>query len=576
MTRNIVSDVLVVGGGAAAARAAIEADMAGAKVAVAVKGGFGRVSGLRGSGATGCSGGLLGFSDTPHVIDGRRIVSKPEEEPAALLDYMLILGLGMADRKLMKGVIEDIPRAKEGLKKWGLVVEDMAPFMRCFITPMPGLANVVRSKGRIQIVEDTMAVDLIIQDGACRGAVCIHEKSGGVVLLKAKAVILATGGAAQLYMHNCHPSCVTGDGYAMGYAAGAELMNMEYQQIIWATVYPTVNILPAIWQAHPRVLNGNGEEFMARYLPQGVALVDVQNAKLRHWPFSTRDISKYLDISAVKEANAGRANEHHAFLIATDDFKASWGKKIVPQSRDWLQFRGIDWEKEFLEANVAYHCHNGGLRIDENGETSISGLHAVGETAAGPFGADRLAGSMMASSQVLAMRAGWHAAVMSGTKRGPATADTAQLDETINRIDRLKNLRGAVTPGALIKRLQLAAWENMLVVRSETSLIRMLEEIEHIRNEITAGLAIVNTTDLVRALELQNLLQVGEIIARTARMRTESRGNHYRDDYPERDDANWLHSVTVGKVADKMTLGTCARDPEWRSDTGDIGELSWG
>ena len=109
-----------------------------------------------------------------------------------------------------------------------------------------------------------------------------------------------------------------------------------------------------------------------------------------------------------------------------------------------------------------------------------------------------------------------------------------------------------------------------------TSLDQLSEEIAGIRSEMTTRLSVENTTDLVSALELDNLLRVAEIIMTAARERKESRGNHYRDDFPERDDAKWLHSITVKKTDEQMTPGKLVRDPEWRDRTGDMGKLEWG
>jgi fumarate reductase (CoM/CoB) subunit A len=576
MTTVVESDVLVVGGGGAGCRAAIEAFEAGTRVTIAVKGLFGRIGGLRGSGASGATDSY-GFLSNPqsgrYVYGGLAGATTIEEEQEAFFKIGLQVGLGMADRHLMEILVKEAPAAKRRLKEWGVIVEDMDPFLRCYIAPTPGMACVVRGTNKINILEHVMVTRLIIRDGVCSGAIGINEIDGDIIIFKAKSTILATGGSGQLYTHTFQPLCITGDGYAIGYEAGAELLNMEFQQMLWAIVFPTTNTLPGLYR--PKLLNVNGAEFVQNYLPQGTTLNEVLDKKLQHWPFTSRDISKYLEIAAVKETKAGRASEHNGFYIRTDEV-ISAKKRPFREILEWCKTHGVDLSKEYVEANVSYHCHNGGMRIDENGETTIPGLYAVGETAAGPYGVDRVGGCMMASSQVFGTRAGKHAAAIAREMKTPLAIDDNLISNELERINNLKKSKGVLKPGELKKRLQKVAWENLLIVKSEESLCQLIEEIEGIRNDMTLRLSVEDTADLVNALELNNLLTVGEIIAMSARERKESRGNHYRDDFPDRDDTNWLHSITVKKVGNEMKPGTLVRDPEWSDTAGDVGNLRWG
>jgi len=570
MTKVVETDVLVIGGGGAAARAAIEAHQAGAKITIAVKGGFGS-RGLRGTGSTGYARPDYLYFPTP----AREV--KPAEELEVVYKRIIQAGLGLADRRLVKALVEDGREVRETLEKWGVVhpviegtiIHHKGTARR--IDPMPGLANIVRGIGEITVLSNTMVTDLLIQNGVCVGAVTIDEREGEPLLIKAGSTILSTGGDAQLYRVNFHPSCVTGDGYAMGYNAGAELMNLEFMQIFPAIGYPTFNNLGwNIWTVNPRILNGNGEEFIQNYLPKRVTVEECMEQHGKHGPFSARDFGKYLEASITKEVKAGRGNEHDACYLDTNALK-----RLPPKYQQWYSYRGVDLDKEYVELSVGYHCSNGGLRIDENGQTTIPGLYAIGETATGAHGADRLGGGMQAFCQVFGRRAGKHAAAAAKAK-GLPTLDNRAAESQLKHIAEFKESKGDQKPAELRKRLQKTAWENLLAVRTKKGITQALKEIGQIRDELMLRLSVVSTWELTQALELENLLQVGELVANAALMRTESRGGHYRDDCPERDDANWTKVITVKKVNGKMQLSPVVIDEEWEDRPDDLGIEWWG
>ena len=569
MATVIETDVLVIGGGGAAARAAIESHQAGAKTTLAVKGRFG-LKGNRGTGATGyASPNYRYFTMVDKSV-------KPDEECEVVYQRIIQAGLGLTDRRLARILVDEAAEARRTLDKWG-VVHPSAKYPPVpptgiwrYTDPMPGLANVIRGNTEITVLERLMVTDLLTQNGMCVGAVAVNEENGETFLLKAGSTILATGGDAQLFSVNLHPSCVTGDGYAMGYDLGAELMNLEFMQMFVATAYPTVNSLqPVIWRLYPKILNGNGDEFISNYLPQGVTIKQCMEEKSTHGPFSTRDMGKYLEISITKEIKAGRGSEHDACYL-----EARALKRVPEARRQWFAYRGVDLTRQYVEITVTHQCSNGGLIIDENGQTTIPGLYAVGETVAGPHGADRLGGNMQTFCHVFGIRAGKHATATAKAKGLPEVGKPV-AESQLKRIAELKECKGDQKPLALMKMLKGTAWANLLAVRSKEGLTQLLEEIGRIRNELVPRLSVESAPELVQALELTNLLQVGEIVANTALMREESRGGHYRDDFPEQDDTNWLQAITVKKVAGNMQLGTLKLDEKWE-DRPAILEGWWG
>lgn len=566
MTRIIESDVLVVGGGGAAARAAVEAHHAGAKVVLAVKGRFGAV-GTRGSGATAGAISELG---------GMRPIGMPDGPPSSgrqvAFDDIVQAGLGVADRQLVEILTDETWDAMTDLREWGATFGGLG--IKSHGLPiMTALEHRIRQSDII-IQQETMIVSLLVEDGTCQGAVGISE-NGGTCVFKAAATILGTGGNGQLFARNLHPSCVTGDGYAMGYEAGAELMNMEFNQIFQGTVFPTINMLTTgwMWQHYPSITNANGEEFIHNYLPAGTTVQECMDQRALHFPFSTRDtLSKYIDIAIIKEILAGRGNEHNAVYIDLTDPNMN----IPSASREFYEYRGIDMTKEPVEVSIFLHCSNGGLVIDENAQTKTPGLFAAGEVAAGPHGADRLGGNMLAASQVFGKIAGRHAAQWA-KQTGRPSVDEKLIRELEQRIHQLEESGGDRPPSDLIAMLQKLAWENMLLTRSKDNLGKVLDGVEQIRTEMMPRLCVSNSSQLVEALELQNRLQVAEIMARPALLREESRGGHYREDFPQRDDDKWLKAITVKKnAAGQMETGTKVVDPDWKDREGDMGSRRWG
>ncbi len=182
---------------------------------------------------------------------------------------------------------------------------------------------------------------------------------------------------------------------------------------------------------------------------------------------------------------------------------------------------------------------------------------------------------MMVNSQVFGKRAGVHAAMRA------RAVDSQPLGESVTgaaleRIESLRQAKGNFKLAQLLLTLQRSAWENMLAVRNNGGLTETLRLLQQIRAESLPGLSVETPTDLVRALELQHLVLVGEMVARAAILRTESRGGHYREDYPERDDRNWLRVIEVRCDDGRMRLETFVIDPEWQDLPGDLGDWFWG
>lgn len=582
MTRSyetVDADVLIVGGGGAACRAALEAGMAGADVVLAVKGVFASI-GVRGSGSTGGGVSDRGGVQYPGIpgIQGFDPKGAPPVDVESDYANIVQLGLGMTDRKLarllserayeiMRPLVEDwsgeiIPR-QWGMKSHGIPM-------------MFGLVRMLR-KSNVRVMEHTMVTHLLNEGGRIAGAVAIDEYTGQLRVIRAGAVILGTGGKSGLFKHSTAASCTTGDGHAMAFRAGAQQMNVEFKQVFPGIIYPTINHFSAwFFVPHVRIYNALGEEYIHKYLPEGITLEEVYKQRGSHGPFSARDsASRYFDVATVIETKEGRANEHDALYVDLTDPRVI--DPLAKPRHDYFYYRGVRYLEEPIQFNICFHCSNGGIRIDENAESTVPGLYAAGECASGPHGANRLAGHMLCATQVFGTIAARHAAGTTRGKRIPKP-QAATIEGPIDEIERFRAMKDGEKPRQVIRDLQKVTWENLLVHINEDTLKLALAGIEEIRNHRLTNLRVENTEDLIDALELNNLVLVGEILTRVTRMRRESRGDLYREDYPQRDDENWNKVITVQQKDGEIALGTEVIDPDWPASAreGDMLEIRWG
>ena len=548
------TDVLVIGCGGAGCRAAYEACRRGARVTVVTKGRFGR------SGTTAFRvADTAGYNAADGVVD-------PDDSPEEHYQDIIAAGLGMAypglAQVLAAGAVETISFLQslgvnfEKDVATGRFIEVKGCFasrprmhilkdhgeriIKAFLPQIEGLP--------IAIVEDTFITRLLVQEGRCVGAVALNREGAPIVFL-AKAVVLAAGGAGQLFTYTLTPPDITGDGYALGLRAGADLVNMEFMQVVVGTVSPTMNQLNAfLWSIQPQLLNGEGESFFGKYLPVGVTAEECMMTKSTHFPFSTRDCSKFVEIAIQKEVLREEGSRVLLDLTGVTDARVrdlpagNPLPKVWPIVKDFLHRRGLAFEREPVQIGCFAHAINGGVKIDADGGTTIPGLYAAGEVAGGPHGADRLGGNMLVTCQVFGARAGQAAAKMAlGMDSLPFPK--AQVAQEIEALDRLRQQRGSESIEEMRLDLQKAMWKGLLVIRNAPSLEKVLKQITGIQDRLRVA-RIQGGEQIWMALELQNLLDVGTAIARAALDRTESRGSHYREDYPALDQG-WNKRILI-------------------------------
>jgi succinate dehydrogenase/fumarate reductase flavoprotein subunit len=204
---------------------------------------------------------------------------------------------------------------------------------------------------------------------------------------------------------------------------------------------------------------------------------------------------------------------------------------------------------DLLEVALFAHAFNGGIRINEKAETTLPGLYAAGEVTGGMHGADRLGGNMLANCQVFGARAGEFAAKRALTINDQITADGS---EEYERLARIREAKAGIDVTKTEKAIQEVMWRNVLVVRNERGLNECKMELERIMKHHLLDLCIQNEGELVHALEIRNMLDVGQILTTAALLRRESRGSHYRDDYPSRDDQDQMKSIIIRQEGEEI------------------------
>jgi len=540
---TIKANVLIIGGGAAAVRAALEASQAVDNVVLVLKG-----NDLGSGGST--------FYPLSPGWGIQAVLELQANEDSLEKHYgdIMVAAQGMCSPTLARILVEEAPKRVLELESYGLGFDKrdgqyvrvrgcFSTHPRCFqVSRVRKIVSTMREavkKANIKIIPGIMVIDILTYDGECVGALGI-TRNAEKVLFESKSIVLATGGMGNIFKINMNTPDITADGQAMAFRAGVKLANLEFFQIGLGIVYPLKNalFLDRILRYHPPVFNTKKERYLSRYLPQEVSEVECLDSRSTHYPFTSRFVSKYFDIALFEEILASRGTENSGVYIdlAKIPDKVRSESALARIWYQWLDKLGFIPERDLMEISLFAHAFNGGVCINERAETNLPGLFAAGEIATGPHGADRLGGNMQTACQVFGARAGKFAAERS-KKRASIRIDKSQLKNLSDKIDRLiKNKDSTATLEILINRVQALMWENVLVDRDERGLNKAIQEVQQLE-KIYSDLKVNISGRLWSALAFKNMTGMASLIATTAKMRRESRGSHHRRDYPNKDDS---------------------------------------
>ncbi|PLR78529.1 hypothetical protein CU633_04685 [Bacillus sp. V3-13] len=556
------TEVLVVGGGGAAARAALSAAEAGANVRIAVKANW--LSG--GSTATAFSE-LLAIAAAIGHADER-------DHPEIHYEDTLDAGRGFIDPELVWTFASEVPDRIQDLIDIGLnfdrqengkLVQGMSDFATyprtCRVNGVTArhilvaLAKQIKKKD-VPIDENMMVFKLLTDHNqSITGALSINRNTKEITLYKTPSVILACGGAHHIYKYAVGTPDMTGNGYAMAYELGIPLVNMEFIQIGPAAIKPSMTLLSGpVWKTKPILTNGKGENILEKYVPPHISIDEVYNKKV--FPFTISTPAYYLDTSIQKEIERNPTPNGGVWGIMPPGSESIVEEKM-PKTYGVLKSKGIDIYKAPFEVALVAQCMNGGALIESpDGTTKVSGLFIAGETAGGLRGPDRPGGNSLAEGQVFGHRTGKAAASHAKKKvaemkiEKETQAVLTELNNWINSSNGEKQVHKAIAS------LKETMYKNCLIIRSEERLDNALQKINELQRSLEVGEFYINRDNLFMAIDFRHMLITAKSIVLSALTRTESRSCHYREDYPEKNDSEWIKSIYAIQENGEMEVRT--------------------
>jgi fumarate reductase (CoM/CoB) subunit A len=545
-------DVLVIGGGGAGCLAAIKANEAGATVLLVTKGPF--------------------PSGNTSVCRSYAVALGPGDSPDRHYQDLIRAGGGLNNQPIVRAFTEEVVKVTNEMDSWGLDLDRKGK--RFASSPNPGhtVDRNIRRGGttgkavmdclgrkvlgsRIQVLEHTMVAGLIQDGDRVVGAWGLAEATGALVCVSATSVVLATGGMGQLFPLSKNVRQITGEGYAFAFEAGADLVNMEMIDFRLAPCHPArlrgYNHAGSgnRFRQDDRLFNGVGERFTKRYYPE-----------LRESELTIFQRNRAVGMELLND----RAGVHGGIYLDVSDTPAEYSPRFA---KDHALFgrMGVNLDYQPMELMPGPRTFLGGARIDETGATTVPGLFAAGEVAGGSLGADRLGGDALAAALGIGSLTGTAAAqqaLAAGVRRSRLTDPV--VDRATAVLRDLTAGTGEVAPGAARRQVQQLAYQALGPARSEAGLDAALDELARLRREvlprlrIDSGSVIERTRALVAAMEVTGQVRLAEIIATAARFRTESRGHHFRSDFPDQDDERWVANVVVNRDGEAVHCSTLA------------------
>lgn len=528
------TDVLIIGSGAAGLRAALAASER-ADVTLITK-------------------TTLTESNTHYAQGGIAVAMNLDDTIALHIKDTCDAGAGLCDIQAVEMMVsEGIPRVAE-LLDWGAnfdwegtlprFTQEAAHSRRRIVHKGDAtgrettdvLIQRVLNAERIHVLQSAFAIDLLTDadvskrnggDVTCYGTTAIVD--GEFVCLQAKTTILATGGLGRVYPCTSNPKVATGDGFAAAWRAGCEMVDMEFVQFHPTTLCldgaPNFLISEAVRGEGGALINIRGEHFMGKYHEKGeLAPRDVVSRSIQKEMELTEFPCVYLDIT----------HKPAEFIL-----------ERFPTISDTTKYYGLDISIDLIPVRPGAHFMMGGIRTNTATETNLKGLYACGEVACtGVHGANRLASNSLLECLVYGARAGTNAAMFAASQMSDHPPNnismlgdaSTSIETDLTAIEDAKNT------------IQETLWENVSIERNDEGLSQALAELQDLTTslenlQITAP-TLLQTTD-VEMIEAVNMLHVALMITRSALVRTESRGAHYRADFPTQNDTNWHRRVLL-------------------------------
>ncbi len=531
---EVKADVLVIGGGLAGCWAAIRARQAGAQVILADK-------------------GPAGWTGQSKFSSGDIKCLLPDDDLQAWVEEIVIGGDYLNDQRWLELILTETYPLVEQMESFGCRFERkdgklQRELGRGRITRqavlnagqmMKAMRQAAGSLG-VRILDRTFVTRILTEGGRVTGVLGVNTQDGSPCVCAAPAVVLAAGGCGFRSLYYGYQFS-TGDGYALAYHAGAHLMNFEFAG--WNSChkdFPTTGMSRLV--AFGGVFrNSLGEAFMDRYDPVRKSRTQLTN----------------LAIGMAKETRAGNGPIYFDLTsMSPEHYELS--RKLIPWNFMLLEKAGLDPRSEKMEWVPAFlgpGATSSGVKTDFNFSSNVGGLYACGDAWASTLNGAGIGfgGLNLALCAVSGYRAGENAAGYAAQQAwtGP---DRESVHEAVTSSIAAAEREKGVDSEELLLRLQKAIVPyDVLILRSEDGLRKALRKVEAIQDEMR-NVRAPDPHELIKVIELENMLLVAEMILRSARKRTETRGLHYREDYPQRDNTNWLKWIGLNKENDRMGL----------------------
>ncbi len=554
-SEHIYTDVLVIGGGGAGFRAAIAAREKGVRVLLLSKGPLARC------GATPMAG-------ADFTLDGKSMHAlgrdgDPNDSMEKVFNDIVTQGYYLNNQPLVDHYVKTAPQLLRDLLDWGLDI--MLSDQRAIITSGLHIMDLLLKKARsagVEMLEDIMALDLITNDGALAGVLALDVKKGEFIRITPIAVVIATGGWHKAFWPNTGMRDLSGDGIAMAHRAGALIGNMEF-----ITCACNIMFDPPKWRGSlaPYVLslvcggsltNNCGEEILSSY-DQNIVKVGT----------TTEWNKSFVSYAQAKEVRNGKGFAHGGVHYSRGEVSWELIKLVASITFPGWKYKALDlsdWGRmleanEPIEVGPAVEYFDGGIVVNERFESTVAGLFAAGECCLGPFGANRIF-SAITEILVQGKDAGEHAAdyALQNGCIEPSSSDFLELEEkAVLPLMR----RNDVRPASIRREIQTRAQKFLGPIRNKEELEGFITYLEETRKDV---LPVLGTTsenriyskEWIDFIELVDLVHLLEASARSALARTESRGVHFREDYPFCDNDQWLLESIVKYKAGTFEVGT--------------------
>ena len=546
--KTIMCDVLVVGAGGAGCRAAIEASKHNLDVIILSK-------------------ELLGKAHTAMAEGGYNVSLgnvDPDDNPDTHFKDTIVGGNYLNNQKLAEILVRDAPQRIFDLEDMGAVF-DRTPEGKIAQRPfgkqswrrtayasdrtgseiMVTLIEGVR-KTSVRVFDEVFATKLLVADGKISGVCAVDLKYGDYLVFRAKSVVMATGGAGRIFSVTSNAQLDVGDGYGMAYEAGCEMIDMEMIQF-----HPTGMVKPesakgrlvteAVRGEGGILLNNKGERFMNRYYPEVMELAG-------------RDQVARSIMTEVKE---GRGSPDGGVYLSIAHLPRSIIEFRLESMIEQFEDAGVDIREEPMQVSPTAHHFMGGIKIDENSSTNISGLYAAGECTGGVHGGNRLGGNALADTQVYGALAGENAANYAKNEHHLGV-NREEIQEEFVRLESMLKRKEGISPADARDELTELMWTKVQIFRKEEEMQYAVHELKRIEKEVVPNIKVDVPVKRFnpgwhQAIEFAHMVTTARMVAEAAVIRKGSRGAHFRVDADPNDKGYYNIVIRKGKDG-KMEL----------------------